>query len=331
VIERARGTSVELTEIEYLLAAGDDGAGALTFGEVPDAPRVPGGHHRAVALPELLAAAELLDAEGPVTAESRRAAELLLRGVSMGGARPKAVVSDRGALWLAKFPGREDRFNMAAAEAGLLTIAGMCGMRVPEHRTVTISGKPVLMVRRFDRSGAMSAPNRARYLSALTLLDGDELLSPSWSYLLLASELRRRSSAPDDDRRELFRRMAFNALVSNEDDHPRNHAIIAWGIEDWRLSPLFDVVPTARAGVRQRRLALIAGNHGRAGCRQNLVSGAAEFRLSPAEAGTIIDEIRGVLLDQWEGVFRGQGASARDIEALRHAIVPEGFEDPAQE
>lgn len=327
VIERARATTHELGELAYLLGAGDDRAGALAFGELTASSPAPGGQHGVVALPELLRAAEQLErAEGPPSPETQRAAQLLLDGVSMGGARPKTVVADEDALWLAKFPGRDDRYNMAAVEAGLLSLAGRCGMNVPVHRTVRVAGKPVLLVRRFDRAGNPSKPVRARFLSGLTLLDADELPSAAWSYLGLADAIRRRSSSPDADRVELFRRMTFNALVSNGDDHPRNHAIIAWEEDDWRLSPLFDVVPMVRHGSQERSLAMIAGNHGRVASRANLVSAAGRFRVAPAEADHLIDEMRATIDTEWESVMRQHGASATDLRTIRPAIVPEGFE-----
>jgi serine/threonine-protein kinase HipA len=312
-----------------MLAGGDDRAGALAFGETAGAPTPGQGHHAVVRLPDLLRAAEKLDARGPTTPDTKRAAELLLQGVSLGGARPKAVVADQGTLWLAKFPGRDDRFDMAAIEAGLLTLAQTCGMTVPEHRTVMVGGRRVLLVRRFDRAGPLTTLTRSRYLSALTLLDADEQPSTLWSYTRLAQELRRRSIHPDEDRRELFRRMAFNALISNGDDHPRNHAIIAWSSDDWHLSPLFDVVPTAREGTRERRLALVAGQYGRAAVRANLVSMATVFRVDPDEAHVIIDGMQDIMRRTWEDTCRGFGATAADLDAVRHAIVPEGFEDDA--
>ncbi len=327
VIEYARGERAELTELEYLLSAGDDRTGALVFGVTPTAPMPAGHHHHAVSLPALLHAAELLEADGPVTPEAQHAAALLLQGVTMGGARPKAAIVDDDRMWLAKFPAKSDRVNLAAVEAGLLTLAQRCGLRVPAHRTVRVGGKPVLLVERFDRSGAPSAPLRARYLSGLTLMDAEEMPSRDWSYLRLAEELRRRSAAPDDDCRELFARATFNALVSNGDDHPRNHAIIAWGREDWRLSPLFDVVPTEPATSRERRLALIAGRYGRVATRANLVSEAAVFRVTPDEAHARIDAMQGILRVEWEDAMREHGASPADLAATRHAIVPAGFED----
>lgn len=327
VIEYALGVREELAEVEYLLATGSDRAGALVFGATDQAPAPAGPHHGPVDLPELLRAAEILEEDGPATPETERAAVLLLHGVTMGGARPKATVVDAGRMWLAKFPAKADRINFAAIEAGLLTLATECGLRVPTHRTVQVGGKPVLLVERFDRAGAPDAPRRSRYLSGLTLLDADELSDASWSYLRLAEELRRRSSAPDDDCRELYARAVFNALVSNGDDHPRNHAIIAWEADDWRLSPLFDVVPTESASSHEHNLALHIGREGRRASRVNLVSDVATFGVSAEEAHAIIDGQKAILSARWEPVMRQHGAPAGDLAAVEHAIVPAGFED----
>lgn len=171
------------------------------------------------------------------------------------------------------------------------------------------------------------APQRARYLSGLTLLGAGEFPDTNWSYLLLAEEIRRRSSTPDDDCRELYARAVFNALVSNGDDHPRNHAIIAWGSDDWRLSPLFDVVPTEPPHSRDRRLALHIGRAGRRASRANLVSGAPTFAVGVEEANAIIDHQKAILSARWRSAMGQHGARAGDLETVAHAIVPEGFED----
>lgn len=329
VIERARGVRTTLPEIDYLLSAGDDRVGALAFGTGPDAPAPSTALHRAVRLPELLAAAELVERDQASTEETQRAAILLAPGVSMGGARPKAAVRDAGAIWIAKFPAREDRWNVAAVEAGLLTLAGRCGIQVPPHRVTVIERRPVLLVQRFDRELTPSGSYaRARFASALTVLGADELPSPRWSYLLLAQELRRWSADLQADREELFRRMVFNALVSNGDDHPRNHALIAPGAE-FRLSPLFDVVPMPRRGSVERDLAMVAGEFGRRATRANLVSAPGQFGLSELEAGAIVDQLDVIVSAYWEADLQAHGASAADLEAVRPAICPEGFDYPA--
>ncbi|MDX2207691.1 MAG: type II toxin-antitoxin system HipA family toxin [Gemmatimonadales bacterium] len=327
VIEYALGVNEELSEMAYLLAAGNDRPGALAFGPTSLAPSAETEVHDAIALPALINAAEVLEDGGPATAATRRAALLLLHGVSMGGARPKALVKDDDRMWLAKFPGKKDRYNMAAVEAGLLSLAAECGIDAPAHRVLSIGGRPVLLVERFDRQGPVSSPRRARYLSGLTLLDADEVADGRWSYLGLAEEIRRRSCQPDADRRQLFRRAVFNALVSNGDDHPRNHAVIAWGQDDWRLSPVFDVVPTEPQSSREHKLALFVGRDGRLARRANLLSETQVFGLARDEASAIIDEQVRTLSARWEAVMKHHGASVADLGTVRGAIVPAGFED----
>ena len=330
VIERARGARSPLPEIDYLLASGNDRIGALAFGTLPDAPIPARGHHKAVELKALLEAAALVEQEVEGTPAVQQAAELLLYGVTMGGARPKAVIEEDGTAWIAKFPARADRYNMAAVEAGLLRLAADCGMTVPNVRTERVGGKPVLLVQRFDRRRIGSEVTRARYLSALTILDADETPSPAWSYVALAEQLRRRSAKPDADRSELFRRMVFNALVSNNDDHPRNHAMLCWREEQWLLSPLFDVVPAGNPASFERdlALALTVGKYGRSARRANLVSEAEVFGLGTSEAEAIITQLKAKVLEGWEERLRGFGATASDLDAVRHAIVPAAFEEP---
>lgn len=328
VIEYARGAhGGTLPEIDYLLAAGDDRAGALAFGPTKTVPARGKGPHDSMLLQDLMDAADVVQREAAPTPLSERAAQLLLQGVTMGGARPKAVVEHAGASWIAKFPALGDRYNMAAVEAGLLTLAGSLGMRVPRCEVHAVAGRPVLLVQRFDRRGPLAALTRARYLSAMTLLGADEQVSRKWSYLALANELQRRSTQPDADLRELFRRMVFNALVSNQDDHPRNHALLAWEADDWQLSPLFDVVPSGHPSSRIRNLAMIAGAYGRIANRINLVSAATEFRVSTEEADALITTMKAGVAQQWESVFSRCGAQPVDLAAVRHNIRPEGFED----
>ena len=126
-----------------------------------------------------------------------------------------------------------------------------------------VAGRDVLLVKRFDREPHEGTYRRARMLSALTLLrTGDSHQDRErWPYVLLVEELRRVSNDPRADARELFKRMVFNALISNTDDHPRNHAVIAPG-NDWRLSPVYDLVPFPAVSVHRRDLALTAGDLG---------------------------------------------------------------------
>jgi serine/threonine-protein kinase HipA len=122
--------------------------------------------------------------------------------------------------------------------------------------------------------------------------------------------------------------MVFNALISNNDDHPRNHSLVARG-DAWCLAPAFDLTPVPSAS-QQRELALIVGRFGRAGRRDNLASAAARFGLTADEANTIIDELKATVTDRWEAEVRRQGGTARDCDATRSAFVHDGFEYRAE-
>jgi len=162
----------------------------------------------------------------------------------MGGARPKAVVEDNNSLWIAKFNRPDDKWNDARVEHAMLVLAQECGLQTSESTVITIGGRDVVLVKRFDREHTTSGYRRGRMLSALTLLrtDDDPQRRENWSYVSLVEELRRISAQPREDAPELFGRICFNALISNIDDHPRNHAMVAMDT-DWKLSPAYDLTP----------------------------------------------------------------------------------------
>jgi serine/threonine-protein kinase HipA len=171
------------------------------------------------------------------TRDGAQIEELLLGGTSMGGARPKAVVEDEYALWIAKFNRPDDRWNSPRVEHAMLVLGRACGLVTAESKVLTIGSRDVLMVKRFDREKVNKGYLRASMVSGLTLLRAEDTTQARdrWSYVLLAEELRRVSAEPKKDAAELFRRMCFNAVISNTDDRPRNHAVIARD-RDWRLS-----------------------------------------------------------------------------------------------
>ena len=270
VIEKHAGLR-QLGEIDYLLHSPDDRAGALGFGSNPIPPAPSRAYNRTVDLERLQTLADKLIAQDASAAQEKSTPELaqvqdfLLLGTSMGGARPKAVVEYEGGLWIAKFNRQDDPFNHARVEHAMLELARACGLTAADSRVTRIAGRDVLLVKRFDRA-ALQGGNyrRARMLSAMTLLRaGDSHLDRDrWSYVLLAEELRRVSSKPAEDARELFLRMTFNALISNTDDHPRNHAVIAFD-KEFNLSPAYDLTPFPHVSLERRDLALAAGDFGR--------------------------------------------------------------------
>ena len=252
--------------------------------------------------------------------------ELLLVGTSMGGARPKAVVEDAEGLWLAKFNVKTDRWNVARVEHAMLMLARQCGIAAAHSRVESIAGRDVLLVKRFDRERLADGYRRARMVSGLTLLRAEDThhARDRWSYVLLVEELRRASGAPRDDAKELFRRMCFNALISNTDDHPRNHALLARDAQ-WRLSPAYDLNPTPLVSVERRDLALTVGDAGRYANAANVQSQCARFLLERDEAARIVNEMEAAVCRSWRDVARRAGVTARDCDALAPAFAYEGF------
>lgn len=332
IIERALRRA-DLSEVEYLLESPEDRAGALSFGHGTVPPAPVRTYNRIARLEDLFAAArELETTRGGLTLPPNVAAlqPLLSPGTSMGGARPKNVVEDVHGLWIAKFPARDDHWNNASVEAGLLALAKRCGIRVPLTRIEHIGGQQILLVRRFDRErmeGTSGDYLRHRMVSALTVLGASESGTDrkKWSYPLLADELRRWSSRPVADQRELFSRMVFNALVSNTDDHPRNHALIAPGVA-FELAPAYDITPTRLFGQLERDLAMEVGMAGRAATRANVLSMAPRFQLSRDEANAVVDRLIRIVRAEWVNELRRSGATMLDVDAVRPAILNEGFE-----
>lgn len=326
VVERRTGHG-KLHELDYLLETPEDGAGALTFGlgVAPPAPRRT--YNRILQLSELRQAAAVIERAETAEEVARQLRDLVDPTTSLGGARPKNAVEAGDSLWIAKFPAREDRWNHAAVELAMLRLAGECGIRIPEARIEKLGEESILLVRRFDRApDAGGGYRRHRMLSGLTVLRASESATEmrNWSYPLLADELRRISSRPEEDRRELYRRMVFNALISNHDDHPRNHAVIAPG-RTWELSPAFDLTPGPQHAMEHRDLALVCGEYGRAATARNLISQAPRFALSREEARQIIDTMQSVVAARWHGLVLEFGGSRRDADAIESAFVYPGF------
>jgi serine/threonine-protein kinase HipA len=312
----------DLEEIDYLLHGPQDGAGYLSFGLKAEPPAPRRRYNQTHQLAELIAATQAIEEGRPVAAHLL---EQLDPGTSMGGARPKATIEDAQCLWLGKFPAKGDRFNLQRVEFATLDLARKCGLNTTEARLEKVGGGDVLMLRRFDRDHTDNGYLRFGLVSGLTVLDcGDGYLDRErWSYPLMADELRRWSDKPQADCAELFRRMVFNAAVTNNDDHPRNHALLHRP-KGWRLSPAYDLVPAPVLGLERRDLALTVGDYGRTASIYNLLSQAGRFGLSFEEAREEIDRLIRVLR-HWRDSFFLCGVSAEDIETIAPAMLPACF------
>jgi serine/threonine-protein kinase HipA len=315
-------------ELDYLLYSPDDRAGALAFGAGPEPPAPKRKFNRTIDLAKLQEFADAIinEKELPQNPDAQRAQELMLEGTSMGGARPKAVVEDDDALWIAKFNRPDDNWNHAKVERAMLVLARECGIHAAESKLTGIGNRDALLVRRFDRNKTDNGYRRARMLSALTLLRAEDTHTDraKWSYVLLAEELRRLSAQPKTDGTELFKRMCFNALISNNDDHPRNHAVIAMET-DWKLSPAYDLTPNPQISIERRDLALAIGDMGRYAHAENLLSQSQRFLVNTDDAKAIVDAIEQTVRGRWHAAARREGVSEQDCEKIAGAFVYRGF------
>lgn len=293
-------------EIDFLLGTRDDmRQGALRFKHDLDADFLASAQTQIpplVSLGRLLSATESLERQDPAAEDLR----ILLRaGSSLGGARPKAQVVDTGGrLLIAKFPRvASDDWPVVPWEAATHQLARAAGLSVPPARLEQVDGKPIFLTQRFDRSrerrvGYMSA------MAALELTDGQP-----GDYLDLAQVIER-----GEDLRQMWRRIAFSMLVSNTDDHLRNHGLLRVATDGWYLSPAFDINPTPHA--RSFATTLAGDDSGNIDvlmeCRQ-------EFRLSEKQAVQILGEVSAAV-SSWRGVARKHGLTGQDIKFMADAF-----------
>jgi len=333
VIERRRWPEDEL---DYLLATADVRVGSMSFARTTTHPAL--DYSSALPMSALDRAADAASAlEAGVAGEVLEFdvdLELLDPSSGVGGARPKTiVVDDHGQLWIAKFPSRQDRVNNAAAEATCLRLAERCGIDVPDFRILEVDGRAILLTRRFDQR---PGPMRRSLLSAHSLLGlGISITNRTgWSYIDLAHVLRRISVDPERDAQALYRRAIFNALISNTDDHPRNHAVI-WGQNGWELSPAYDLAPSITKSQDQRLLAMEIGadpdTDPRWANRANIISSAGHFGFSRTEADHLISEMKEVVASEWRLVAREVAPDLEIEDQIEHAFPDRypGFEHPS--
>lgn len=239
--EHEKRAARALREIDFLLMVDDEGRqGALRFKHREQDPFLTTYDKNHI--PPLLAVGKLLKAASHVLQESDTEEDLrllLAPGSSLGGARPKASVKDKnGHLSIAKFPRKDDDMDIIGWEVVALTLAGKAGIQVPEWSLESAGRHRILLSRRFDRKKNIRIP----FLSAMSVLEAKD--NEMHSYLEIADAIRQMSASPKEDLEALWRRIVFNVLISNVDDHLRNHAFLYSGLEGWRLSPAYDLNPT---------------------------------------------------------------------------------------
>ena len=290
-----KAAQIELDELTYLLQSGSDRAGALDFQQSPTnyIPR----QRKNVSLEELLQSAERVEAGTPLTPELD---EALRHGSSIGGARPKALIDADDKKYIAKFSSRSDVYNVVKAEFMAMRLAAKIGLQVAQVKLTKSLDKDVLLIERFDRQKAGDGWYRKAMVSALTLLELDEMMARYASYETLAEIIRHRFAGPQEALRELFGRMVFNILCGNTDDHARNHAAF-WDGKVLSLTPAYDVCPQARTGQEASQAMLINGDK-HASHFVVCLEAAASFLLSKADARSIIDHQIETAENNWQTI-----------------------------
>ncbi|MDH2343559.1 HipA domain-containing protein [Bradyrhizobium sp. SSUT77] len=243
----------DIDELTYLLESGSDRIGALDF-QLSAESYIP-REASAASLAELQAATTLVEQGVPLTPELDRA---LLHGSSIGGARPKTTIIANTQKYIAKFSSQNDLYNVVKAEFVAMRLAARAGLVAAPVSLDRAAGKDVLLIERFDRQKTGDGWRRRAMVSALTLLELEEMMARYASYEDLATIIRHRFTSPKETLRELFGRMVFNILCGNTDDHARNHAAF-WDGKNLSLTPAYDICPQARTGGEATQAMFITG------------------------------------------------------------------------
>ena len=320
---RSTGTSVPppvLTSLDFLLAVDDmSRIGALRFRDEDGLFQRATERGRRTApptieLPRLLASSRAIET-GDETEEDLR--YLRGRGTSVGGLRPKCTVIDElGRLAVAKFPSVKDTIPVAAGEVLALRLARLAGINAAHATLVNSDGAKVALIRRFDRT---AAGGRIPYASAATLL-GQESRGTEHTYCGLVDIMRQKGADTKTDIEELWRRIAFSILITNTDDHLRNHGFLHAEGGLWRLSPAFDINPTA-GRVRELKTPL-SEDAGPEATVEGLMSLVTHFRIPLARARVVLGEVE-VAVAQWQHEGRRLDMTDDDLDAFTEAFEHE--------
>jgi serine/threonine-protein kinase HipA len=313
--EREGQTPRTVREIDYLLMVDDEARqGALRFAEREGGPFL--AEHGPTKIPPLIELPRLLSAAERVLSDTDSDEDLrllLAPGSSLGGARPKASVRDRdGHLAIAKFPNKGDEVNTVLWEAVALTLAAKAGIPVPAWRLETVADRPILLLRRFDRDEGTRVP----FLSAMSMLDAKD--NETRSYMEFVDILRQHGAAPKEDMHALWQRIVFSILISNTDDHLRNHGFLWPGPAGWRLSPAYDLNPVP-TDIKPRILTTAIDLDDGTASLKLALKVASYFELSDDEAHKIAGQV-GQAVAVWRRQAKKLGLTAPEIDRMASAF-----------
>ncbi len=301
--------SPRMSILEYLLFAGDSRFGALGVSQSahdylpwPSAPLAKLG-----SLPDMADAVRKVLANEPVGQAQRR---LVRPGVSLGGARPKSLIEIDSEPWLVKFSEGED-MDTELIEHATMTLAAACGIDVARTRALPVGSRHAVAIQRFDRRGQLRLHAASAHVALRAA--GEDLGYPQLAQLL------RRLAPPahiGTQQEQLFRRMVFNILMDNTDDHEKNHSLLRQPDGSWLLSPAYDVVPAAQGLGYQ---AMGVGDAAAESTLDNALSQVRAFNLRPAAARAIVIQIARQV-DGWRAHFAGMKVRKADIRTLEQYL-----------
>ena len=310
-LDRSRDTA-ELSLLTYLLESNSDRIGALDFQSSPEV-YVP--RETSATLEEVQAAMEKFLAGERFSPDLD---EALMRGTSIGGARPKVLlrVSGDGSQLIAKLSAQTDLYPVVRAEAVAMNLAARVGLNVARTTLTEALGRDVLLVERFDRTALPDGREGRRLIvSGLTLLELDEMEGRWAAYPELADLIRARFINPDATLRELFSRIVFNICVSNTDDHARNHAAF-WDGEQLTLTPAYDLCPQLRSGETASQAMAITRDGRRESRFATCLAAAETYHLTKSQAADIIDHQVAIIAEQWDAAADEARLTAADREHM---------------
>lgn len=301
--------TADLDEPTYLLESGSDRIGALDF-QISPSEYVPRSANNAT-LEELLESADRVEKGVPLRPELDQA---LFHGSSIGGARPKALIEDHGVKYIAKFSSSTDLYSVVKTEYIAMRLAVLSGVDAASVKLVKAAGKDVLLIERFDRTKSKDGWTRKLMVSALTMFGLSDMTARYASYENFAEIIRHRFTNPKETLEELYRRLVFNILCGNTDDHARNHAAF-WDGKGLSLTPAYDICPQGRTGNVASQAMKISGENNLSQLKSCLEA-AHHFLLSPEEAMDICDHTEAIIRQYWTGVCEEAQLSEIDKKRL---------------
>jgi len=300
LVVQARNSWKSVSDVDILLQTNVDRVGAMVFSEQTNAISQLDFSIQSFDLEALADAARALEFNMEVSPELRR---LLSQGGSLGGARPKASIVRNGELWMAKFPARGDEVDVQVLEACTLALAERCGIHVAEFKLVRVGKINALLLRRFDRPGALERGTRVHYLSAAAFTNSPYETNAG-SYVKLAQHIRHYGANVIADLAQLFRRMVFNMIIDNSDDHVKNHGVLHSAKNKYVLSHAFDLV-TQLTNLGYMGMAIVdeqLNAH-----LDSVRKHSPNFGLNNVAADQIISEVVAGI-GSWKSLFESMGA-----------------------